>query len=849
MTGRWRDGLGWGIATLVVAGVAAAAITAWLSNGDKGTTVVVALVVAAVAGVVAPQLQQVLGGIRQRRALLTRRAAGTIRGRLPRLGDISLGELGVRVPREASGQPPDQSLYARRHALDPALADAFAKHRIVLVHGPSAAGKSRSSAEVARGLWPRRLALVPYQQPGALADVMDAGIRPQTIVWLDDLDRHLDAGVDVGLMRRLLEVSGVRVIATMRASAYETLKPGQLRPPGADVIDLAHLVRFTEWDQEDRDHASSLLAGQPGQSDVVAALNRGTGLAGYLSAVPDLIERLEDGDPPAEGVAVVRVVADWYRSGLTRPVPISWARDLYPVYLPSDDVTLVTRFDDGIAWAASPVSGARLLTQPTDGSGLLIHDSVLEHLVRTLPPGLPEPTWRAVTAELTIHQNLDELTAVGVTAYRVHDDLVIAERLLRRAAETGRLDAANNLGLLLQQSGRLPEAERWYQAAAEAGHQDAANNLGVLLQQSGRLPEAERWYQAAAEAGHQDAANNLGVLLQQSGRLPEAERWYQAAAEAGHQDAANNLGVLLQQSGRLPEAERWYQAAAEAGHQDAANNLGVLLQQSGRLPEAERWYQAAAEAGHQDAANNLGVLLQQSGRLPEAERWYQAAADGGHAYAANSLQALHRQSRRIERGQASATLGRINGGLRRRVAARDIPGALAAIQQLARSAELILAEDIGMQQVANNVGQAVEVICRGGSPGQLDATAAACEQLATGTLSPLLTAMFQALRGVVLSAKFDHTGETVDLDASVGAFEQAVAAAPEANPVRTVYAATLAKLESAQVALAEAARDDARHERARQTTIDGSGLIAQASESAAPDPAPDPSHSDHPAAD
>ena len=83
MTGRWRDGLGWGIATLVVAGVAAAAITAWLSNGDKGTTVVVALVVAAVAGVVAPQLQQVLGGIRQRRALLTRRAAGTIRGRLP----------------------------------------------------------------------------------------------------------------------------------------------------------------------------------------------------------------------------------------------------------------------------------------------------------------------------------------------------------------------------------------------------------------------------------------------------------------------------------------------------------------------------------------------------------------------------------------------------------------------------------------------------------------------------------------------------------------------------------------------------------------------------------------------
>ena len=761
MTGRWRDGLGWIIVLLVVAGVAAAGITAWLSNADKSVTVVVGLVTAAVVGVMAPQAQQMLGGTQQRRALLARRAAGASRGRLPRLGDIGLGELGVRAPREASGQPRSQSVYASRHALDPALADAFAKQRFVVIYGPSAAGKSRSSAEVARNLWRRRPVLVPFQQQGALAELVDAGIRPQTIVWLDDLDRHLDAGVDAGLVRRLLDVSGVRIIATMRASAYETFKPGTLRPVGADVIDNAHQVRFTDWDQEDRDQASTLLSGQPGQSDVVAALRRGTGLGSYLSAVPDLIKQLQQGAPPPDGVAVVRVVADWYRSGLTRPVPVSWVRRLYPDYLPGDDVTLVSRFNEGLVWATFPVSGARLVTQPTDGSGLVIHDSVLEYLSATLPPGLPEPTWRAISAELTTHRSLDELTAVGVIAYRVHGDPILAERLL----------------------------------------------------------------EMAADAGYTVAANNLGLLLLAAGRVPEGEHRLQVAAEAGQAVAANNLGVLMEQLGRVPEAEHWYQVAAGRGQAVAANNLGVLMERLGRVPEAENWYRVAADAGHADAANNLGVLLQQSGRVPEAENWYQAAADAGHAYAASNLHAAVRGSRRKERRRASATLGMINGGLRRRVAASDIPGAIDRIQRLAESAELILAEDVGLQQVMTNVEQAINLVNRDGSLAQLEATAAACEQAARLTPSPLLRATFRALLGTVLAAKFGHTAELADVDAATNAFQQAVDAAPEANPIRGVYAERLITLQRARAAFASAVGHDGLQEQVQQIAIDSRDLI------------------------
>ena len=636
---------------LTLVGVTAVGVTAWLSNANKHAVVVTGLVAAAVAAAAVVPLQQLLGGARQRRAVLARRAAGATVGRLPLLEEISLDRLGVRAPREASGLPRRQPPYASRHSLDPALEAALSRHRFVLVHGPSATGKSRSTAETARRLWPRWRVLVPYQQQGGLAELVDAGIAVGTVVWLDDLDRHMDAGVDAGLIRRLLDLEDVKVVATMRAAAYEAIKPGRLRAAGSEVVGLAHLERFTEWDEEDRDRASTMLISEPDQADVVAALRRGMGLGGYLAAVPDLIERLEEGTPPPEGVAVVRITADWYRSGLTRPAPLPWARALYPEYLPADDISLLARFDDGIAWATSPVSGARLLRQPTDGSGLAIHDSVLEYLSATWPPGLPGPTWQALIAELTASQSFDELTTVGITAYRVHNNPNIAEHLLNSAAGAGQADAANNLGVLLERSGRAEEAEQWYRTAAGAGQADAANNLGVLLERSGRAEEAEQWYRTAAGAGQADAANNLGVLLERSGRAEEAEQWYRTAAGAGHADAANNLGVLLERSGRAEEAEQWYRTAAGAGQADAANNLGVLLERSGRAEEAEQWYRTAAGAGQADAANNLGVLLERSGRAEEAEQWYRTAAGAGHADAANNLGVLLERSGRAEEAE------------------------------------------------------------------------------------------------------------------------------------------------------------------------------------------------------
>lgn len=154
----------------------------------------------------------------------------------------------------------------------------------MLVHGPSAAGKSRSTVQAAQGLYPDRVVIVPEPRPGHLDELVREGAVPdQAVVWLDDLGRYLDReGVTAATITRLLDIDGVRVISTMRAAAYEQYKPrGDVRPAGRDVIDLAELVEFTGWDDIDRRSAAVQLAGY---TDVVTALtSKNMGLGKYTS--------------------------------------------------------------------------------------------------------------------------------------------------------------------------------------------------------------------------------------------------------------------------------------------------------------------------------------------------------------------------------------------------------------------------------------------------------------------------------------------------------------------------------------------------------------------------------------
>ena len=492
------------------------------------TATVVLALAAAVSSVMVVVIERRRGAAAIAARLAVTAAVGATGDRWPVLGQVELDVLGVRLPRESPGRPRAQLPYVPR-AADADLREVLGTHRFVLVHGPAAVGKSRSTAAMCTGLFGGRPVVVPAVHEGALRELVDGDAVPGgAVVWLDDLDRHLQAGVDAALIRRLLSLGQVRVVATMRAAAYEQLKPvGDVRPPGRDVVELAHQVEYDDWDPADRAEAARRLTDHP---DVVAALGEGVGLGAYLSVGPDLVDRLEAGSPPPGGVAVVHAAADWYRAGMTRPAPAELVRDLYPLHLPGDDATLLDRYDEALDWATTPVSGARLVTRRTDGSGLAVHDFVLDHLTATLPPGLPGPAWAGIAAAL--HDDPDALVTVAATAYNVHGDAGTAEQLLTGPAATGHPGAMLTLGALLVATTRALEGERWYRRGAAAGDPSAMYNLGNLLLRRGDLAGAERFHRDAFIAGHSDAVVNLGVALFHQGE-DEAEMWLRKAATAG----------------------------------------------------------------------------------------------------------------------------------------------------------------------------------------------------------------------------------------------------------------------------------------------------------------------------
>ena len=94
-----------------------------------------------------------------------------------------------------------------------------------------------------------------------------------------------------------------------------------------------------------------------------------------------------------------------------------------------------------------------------------------------------------------------------------------------------------------------------------------------------------------------EAHNNLGVTLQELGRLDEAEASLRQAIalKFDYANAHQNLGRTLQALGRLDEAEAIYRKAIflRPEHAEAHNGLGMTLQALGRLDEAEAIYRKA----------------------------------------------------------------------------------------------------------------------------------------------------------------------------------------------------------------------------------------------------------------
>ena len=558
--------------------------------------------------------------------------------RVSALGD--LGAFGVK-DANVSDEPPYLA-YVPRDAeedLRSALERAVATRRMLLVVGGSAAGKSRSAAEAVRRRFPDHRLLRP--QAGKLADVLEASFADAepTVVWLDDVQYYAHDAFGATL-KRLLAL-GVVVVATIREKVMDDLdSPGDIRNATGDALTdetLVERVRWpTRWSRDERDRVAHHVRAQA----VLNAVTGGTPLGAYCVAGPKLVQWFTDAqrarnDNPAP-FALVRTVLDWYRTGITRPMPVDEATRLAATRPDLEDSLEPDELRDALEWATTSAFTVprrsrqqALLITDSQTRSLTPHDYVLDYDQRTSAINVPDSVWNCAIAYATD----DDRDAIGSAAYQAAK-VEVAVRALIPLAESGNARAMFNVGVLLEDED--PAAARgWYERAAEAGHAGAMNGLGLMVVDEDR-GAARDWWERAAEAGDSNAMNNLGVLLEDED--PAAARdWYERAAEAGHARAMSTLGILLRDED--PAAARdWYERAAEAGHATAMFNLGVLA--AGEDPAAARdWYERAAEAGHAGAMFNLGVLL--DGEDPAAARdWYERAAEAGHAGAMFNLGVL-----------------------------------------------------------------------------------------------------------------------------------------------------------------------------------------------------------------
>jgi tetratricopeptide (TPR) repeat protein len=142
----------------------------------------------------------------------------------------------------------------------------------------------------------------------------------------------------------------------------------------------------------------------------------------------------------------------------------------------------------------------------------------------------------------------------------------------------------------------------------------AYNNLGNILYQANRIPEAMDLFTQALRIKPAEAHYSLGNALVLTGRTSEAIDQYKQALRINpnYAEVCNNLGNALVLTGRTSEAIDQYKQALRINpnYADAHGNLGAALGQMGRISEAIEQVKAALRINpyYIDARNNLAKL-------------------------------------------------------------------------------------------------------------------------------------------------------------------------------------------------------------------------------------------------
>ncbi|WP_174184821.1 SEL1-like repeat protein [Nocardia barduliensis] len=550
--------------------------------------------------------------------------------------------------RAESAEDPYLPRTARK--VDAEIDAALDRQGMVLITGPSKAGKTRSLFEAVRRKLPDARILVPDRHalhlipnhPGFV------GSTDTIVVWLDDVQKFFatDNPLTLTMLAHLTARSAQTVVvATLRSEALDRLThdTSELTHDIRALLEQAHKIEIAST-SEDADEQAAAAALYPSlqlelHSPDSEQPRPRFGLAEVLAGAPALLRQYDVArfqDPPLH--AVIQVAIDWARIGRFDAIP---ERTLSELALAATDIARcpnlsLPRIEAAISTAREPAeetgyTSALIATLlPDGGIGYRPFDYLVaaddgEH--QRTPRPIPRPFWRTATdgAETAIRN------MVAITA-RLRDETDEAMWLWRCAADAGEPTAMYNLGSLSRECGRDRDAETWYRRAAETGeHQDevaldAIERLAALSIKRGDIDEAISWYRRAADRGAAKPMLPLAALLRSRGDTKGAEDWLRRAAGIGDTTAMVQLGAMLRDRGDSKGAEASFRRAAEIGDPEGMSALGVRLYGRGETTESEYWLRRGAEAGCVYAETNLGVLLAERGD-EDAEMWLRRGAN------------------------------------------------------------------------------------------------------------------------------------------------------------------------------------------------------------------------------
>lgn len=208
-------------------------------------------------------------------------------------------------------------------------------------------------------------------------------------------------------------------------------------------------------------------------------------------------------------------------------------------------------------------------------------------------------------------------------------DVDKASKLLKRARETGDLNALPLLGDIAYEAGDHAGGIALWAEAAEAGVPAGMRDYGVYHLVEGDLESAVTWLERAAEAGDDSAYLPLASAEGQRGDTVRARVLLESLVD-GDKFSAGACAWVAKGYGDLDFARELFLQAADAGDPLARVEAGVILLGSGNRDEAIAQFERAAVEGITLGLYNIGVILEQEGDREGARRQYeQGAALGG----------------------------------------------------------------------------------------------------------------------------------------------------------------------------------------------------------------------------